>query len=135
MSIVRSLRAYLGPRLLTPLRAFTTAPRASGLEEFLEQPVKEGEKVTSGRSWTAEDLRKKSWDDLHKLWYVLLKERNLLLSERDRYRAAGQIVPNGRRITKVRKSMCRIKYVLFERARAESDPIRSVALKQFVKGL
>lgn len=35
----------------------------------------------------------------------------------------------------VRKSMCRIKYVLFERARAESDPIRSVALKQFVKGL
>ena len=35
----------------------------------------------------------------------------------------------------VRKSMCRIKYVLYERARAESDQIRSVALKQFVKGL
>ena len=55
----------------------------------------------TGRSWTAEDLRRKSWDDLHKLWYVLLKERNLLLSERDRYRAAGAVMPNGRRMTKV----------------------------------
>ena len=55
----------------------------------------------TGRSWSAEDLRRKSWDDLHKLWYVLLKERNLLLSERDRYKAAGQVMPNGRRMTKV----------------------------------
>ena len=55
----------------------------------------------TGRSWSAEDLRRKSWDDLHKLWYVLLKERNLLLSERDRYKSAGQIMPNGRRMTKV----------------------------------
>ena len=55
----------------------------------------------TGRSWSAEDLRRKSWDDLHKLWYVLLKERNLLLSERDRYKAVGQIMPNGRRMTKV----------------------------------
>lgn len=55
----------------------------------------------TGRAWTAEDLRRKSWDDLHKLWYVLLKERNLLLSERDRYRAAGAVMPNGRRMTKV----------------------------------
>lgn len=152
MSIVRTLRAALGPHLLTPLRAFGTSARAEGLEEFIAEPVKEGEKVTAGpmqseahaqlcfpsctslqrlplqkgaaginavgctvgraakvmgcpvtgRSWSAEDLRRKSWDDLHKLWYVLLKERNLLLSERDRYKAAGQVMPNGRRMTKVR---------------------------------
>ena len=137
----------------------------------------------TGRSWSAEDLRRKSWDDLHKLWYVLLKERNLLLSERDRFRAIRQIMPNGRRITKVshspscidyykhapldgqkytilpavpmtlictlsslksskrphrlqvRKSMCRIKYVLYARARAETDVAKSTVLKQFVKGL
>ena len=68
----------------------------------------------AGRSWTAEDLRKKSWDDLHKLWYVLLKERNLLLSERDRYRAAGQIVPNGRRITKVLSGVQNIPHLFMQ---------------------
>lgn len=48
MSIVRTLRAALGPHLLTPLRAFTTSARAQGLEEFIAEPVKEGEKVTAG---------------------------------------------------------------------------------------
>ena len=48
MSIVRTLRAALGPHLLTPLRAFTTAPQACGLEDFIAEPVKEGEKVTAG---------------------------------------------------------------------------------------
>ena len=44
----------------------------------------------AGRAWEARDLRVKSWDDLHKLWYVLLKERNFLVSDRDAFASSGK---------------------------------------------
>lgn len=42
-----------------------------------------------GRAWTVEELRRKNWDDLHKLWWVCVKERNRIHTahrERDRGR-------------------------------------------------
>jgi large subunit ribosomal protein L47 len=124
------LRASISRGLLQQGRALSTTPAARGLEDFFDSTVKEGEKVTAGaqaawptvcsgfdpinantrklsvpyiagRGWTAADLRGKSWDDLHKLWYVLLKERNMLRSEKDAYRARGLVMPNGNRMTKV----------------------------------
>jgi large subunit ribosomal protein L47 len=49
----------------------------------------------------AVDLRTKSFDDLHKLWYVLLKERNMLATQKEIYQKAGQPMPRPDRIPKV----------------------------------
>jgi large subunit ribosomal protein L47 len=72
----------------------------------------------SGRAWKADELRLKSFEDLHTLWYVLLKERNMLLSERERARMRKlQRMPQVDRLVKVRLSMARIQAVLEERKR------------------
>lgn len=51
--------------------------------------------------------------------YVLLKERNLLHTERMAARTAREKFVNPGRLAKVRKAMARLKHVLTERAIAE----------------
>lgn len=107
------------------------------LEEFFEtERIPEDEKpIKYGRGWKASELRLKSWDDLHKLWYVLLKEKNMLMTQRQMLHAQNLRFPNQERIPKVRKSMCRIKHVLTERAIAEPDPRRSAEMKKMINAL
>lgn len=60
-----------------------------------------------GRAWKAQELRQKSFDDLHKLWYVLLKERNVLATQREeatRLKLPKQIWTNQGRLKKVSNS-------------------------------
>lgn len=63
-------------------------------------------------------MRLKSFDDLHKLWFICLKERNYLLTERLYYRQVAQSQPEPSRMLKVKATMRNIKVVLGERARA-----------------
>lgn len=66
-----------------------------------------------GRAWKAEELRRKSFEDLHTLWYVTLKEKMVLLSLRAMHQANGRSAPGHERsrMIKVRQTMARIKTV------------------------
>uniref|UniRef100_A0A7S2V0Y4 Large ribosomal subunit protein uL29m n=1 Tax=Fibrocapsa japonica TaxID=94617 RepID=A0A7S2V0Y4_9STRA len=114
------------------LPAFKRNVPFKGLEEFfhiasdaiyggpvsapsLSASEKAQEVMVTGRAWRCEELRKKSFEDLHKLWYVLYKERNRLLTERQACRRNNMVMPHPERSTKVRKSMAAIKTVVGER--------------------
>ena len=70
------------------------------MEEFFPPAPKEAQALQkAGRAWTAAELRFKSFEDLHRLWCVCLKERNMLLSERLYYKQVGQAAPDPYRLT------------------------------------
>lgn len=89
-------------------------PRSIGPTEFETNARKAQEKV--GRAWKPSELRLKSHLDLHKLWYVLLKEKLALQS--DKYyciRMKSRFFGNGN-LYKVKLSMARLLTVVHERA-------------------
>merc|ERR1719347_1064115 len=89
------------------------------LSEFFETPRNRGEtKVRVGREWKTDELRLKSNEDLHKLWFVLLKEKNMLLTMEHAYKEEYVAMPNPERIDKVEMSMENLEEVVRERNRA-----------------
>jgi large subunit ribosomal protein L47 len=69
-----------------------------------------------GRSWKAGELRLKSDSDLHKLWYVLLKEKLALKSEIYKFSQKFDInLSLTKREKNVKVSMSRLKSVVWER--------------------
>eukprot|EP01132_Coremiostelium_polycephalum_P003302 gene3302-4136_t len=109
--------SYLSSNIVSSSNTISVSPvstlNRAGLKDFFEHDYAKGTYPLAGRSWAASDLRHKSFEDLHKLWFVLLKERNKLLSEKEM--GKGRQLINPLRLKKVRKSMAAIKCVLGER--------------------
>ncbi|KAI1142146.1 MRP-L47-domain-containing protein [Hypoxylon sp. FL0543] len=99
-------------------------------EKLILTPEEDAE---HGRGWTVEELRHKSWEDLHKLWWVCIKEQNRIATarkEKARLKLRSGDEETTERLLEVRKTMKSIKHALTERfylwedARklAENDP-------------
>ena len=81
----------------------TSSSPLNAFRDLVPKAKREAEPV--GRSWSVKELRRKSYDDLHKLWYVLYKERNMLLTETNLARRHGYEMIQPERKRKVQKSM------------------------------
>lgn len=74
-----------------------------------------------GRGWTVPELRLKEWDDLHRLWWACVKEKNRVVTgEIERKRLGGKDgmygdYEAGKRLEEVRQTMNAIKHTLTER--------------------
>ncbi|XP_074655600.1 large ribosomal subunit protein uL29m-like [Tubulanus polymorphus] len=100
-------------------RSFSTSRNQLDLMEFFDDKKNwEKEAIQCGRPWTHEELRIKSTVDLHKLWYVLLKERNVLLTMEAEYKRLHELFPAPERIFKVEESMENLQEIMAERDRA-----------------
>ncbi|CAD5215263.1 unnamed protein product [Bursaphelenchus xylophilus] len=90
------------------------------LFEFLDKKETFGSeelrpKERPGRSWSLDELRLKSNQDLHKLWYVLLKERNVLLTMRAAHEKRGLYYQNPERLDRIKESMENLEEIVHER--------------------
>ncbi|XP_014670640.1 PREDICTED: 39S ribosomal protein L47, mitochondrial-like [Priapulus caudatus] len=100
-------------------RGFHSSSLRQGLMEFFDNPKVYGEdQVKHGRAWKIDELRIKSNQDLHKLWFVLYKEKNMLLTMQEECRREAALFPSPERIDKVEESMENLNAVVEERNHA-----------------
>ncbi|KAG8966141.1 54S ribosomal protein L4 mitochondrial [Tulasnella sp. 419] len=87
----------------------------------------------SGRSWQAAELRRKSFKDIHTLWYITLRERNLLATQAAEMRRLNIRLDAAnvqKKDYRCRKTMARIKLVLNERRLAYDAAVQLHAEQQ-----
>jgi len=91
------------------------------LESFTGYMIDQRQQARTGRAWRAEELRLKNHDDLHKLWYVLLKEKNKLKSDFLMCKQLQQVFSGNNDLTKVNLSMARLLTVVNERKKLRHE--------------
>lgn len=96
----------------------STIPRYDLMEFFDDKKHWAKSEVRCGRSWRLDELRIKSNSDLHKLWYVLLKEKNMLMTMEHECDLKYELFPSPERVDKVQESMKNIETVVRERNKA-----------------
>ncbi|SMN21968.1 similar to Saccharomyces cerevisiae YLR439W MRPL4 Mitochondrial ribosomal protein of the large subunit, homolog of prokaryotic L29 ribosomal protein [Maudiozyma saulgeensis] len=74
----------------------------------------------NGRSWSIPELRRKNFNDLHSLWYICLKERNILARETHLLEVSmgADAGPYMELADNIRDTMWKIRHVLSERDHA-----------------
>eukprot|EP01119_Soliformovum_irregulare_P002572 TRINITY_DN12819_c0_g1_i1.p1 TRINITY_DN12819_c0_g1~~TRINITY_DN12819_c0_g1_i1.p1 ORF type:complete len:215 (+),score=30.72 TRINITY_DN12819_c0_g1_i1:141-785(+) len=131
-SVIYNRIGFSNPNITTLIRSNTRSYAVERTTQPLEQHFFESwtkkedgkfELIKVGRAWRQSELRLKSFDDLHKLWYVLVKERNLCMSQRERFPARTEPKLYSHmsiRIRKCKLSMARLKSVLSERRKVHN---------------
>ncbi|KAI4465219.1 ribosomal protein l47 mitochondrial-related [Holotrichia oblita] len=105
--------------ILLPIRSISITAQRNDLMEFFDDKKNWGaQEVKTGRSWKLEELRIKSNSDLHKLWYILLKEKNMLLTMEHESNENMVLFPSPERLDKVEESMENLEAVVRERNKA-----------------
>lgn len=106
----------------TDMMQMSAGPASSkDLEAFTNWMVDQRKQTKTGRAWRPEELRLKCHSDLHKLWYVLLKEKNKLNSDFLMSKQLGQYFYGHQDLGKVRLSMARLLTVVNERKRLRAQ--------------
>ncbi|KAI3404182.2 MRPL4 [Candida oxycetoniae] len=112
-------------------------PQGNATNSAIREP---DELDLNSREWTSAELRQKSFEDLHKLWYIILKERNILAREVRVGESIG--MADARQFDlldeKLVKSQKRIKQVLSERhiafERVEASPDVIAERQEYLDG-
>lgn len=85
------------------------------------------EDAKHGRAWMVEELRAKSWEDLHKLWWICVKERNRIstaMYDRGKNKLGFGDAEANERDAQVKITMRGIKHVLTERQYVWEDALK-----------
>ncbi|TDL17869.1 MRP-L47-domain-containing protein [Rickenella mellea] len=110
------------------LWAFFRRLNINGKERYEVIATKEDHtELLQGRAWKASELRRKSFKDLHILWYILLRERNILATQKEEARrlriSPYRRVPRGREAT-CKRSQARILTVINQRRIAYEEAVK-----------
>lgn len=99
-------------------KVHTTCVRPDLMEFFDDKKNWVENEVKVGRAWNKDELRIKSNKELHQLWYILLKERNMLLTMEHECGEKMELFPSPERLDKVKISMRNLETVVRERNKA-----------------